>query len=134
MIAEAPHSDSALLARLRDLALVEIDSLLAHAGDQLAVLLAAYIEDLEDALGTARRRMRELARSADRPEALAFIEMPSERRARDANELAMPATARKLREQTDACRMLMQLGEGVSRVLPRLVEADRRKAALGQGG
>lgn len=124
-------ADAGLLARLRDLALVELETLLAHAeGRARAALLGAYVDDLEHALGEARRRMRELSKITEGAEGLALLEMSSERRARDANEFVLPITARRLREQSEACRLLMQLGEAVGRVLPRLVEADRRRAAL----
>ncbi|HEX7841551.1 MAG TPA: hypothetical protein VF469_28965, partial [Kofleriaceae bacterium] len=54
----APDLDEALSTRLRDLALVEIDALIA--GDRAQELVAAFADDVADALREARARIAAL--------------------------------------------------------------------------
>ncbi|MBZ0238291.1 MAG: hypothetical protein K8M05_38625, partial [Deltaproteobacteria bacterium] len=58
------HEDDALIMRLRDLALVDLDALLAGAeGEAYTQLLVTHAEDLEDALRSARARAGELTKT-----------------------------------------------------------------------
>ena len=116
-----------LLERLRELALVDLDTLLARLPpDEMVAVVGAYVADLEDALGAARAAIRDTHRDLGAGlDPLALLDLPSERRARAdsdaAGRLAIRAMAR---------RELARLEELVQGVLPRLLEADRRYAAL----
>jgi hypothetical protein len=118
----------ALLERLGDLALVEIDVLLAGVADaEVKPLVAAYVADLEAALGEARVLLRdwhrELGAGAD---PLAALDVPPERRSPD----ALSEVSSRLAERAAARRELARLEEAVRQVLPRLAEGDRRLQAL----
>jgi hypothetical protein len=113
---------SHLLERLRELALVDLDALCAG---EPASVLAAYIADLEDALGQARAAIRdahrELGAGAD---PLGLLDLGPERRVRADGDPGARLAARAA-----ARRELALLEELVLGVLPRLVEADRRWVA-----
>jgi len=132
-MSDANQDDETLLARLRDLSLVDLDALLAGAsGDQYADLLTAYGEDLQDALVCARARMAELmADVAGGPDPMGVAEMPAETRARDGGRSLADRTVSRLVGRAAACRALARLDENTARLLPRLFEADRRRASLG---
>jgi hypothetical protein len=116
--------DERLLGRLRQLSLVELDSLLAGAsGEQRDELLAAHAEDLTDALGHARRRMDELtAQVAAGPDPLAALDAPAARM--DAPGQALAA---RLGERAAARRDLARLEEAAALLLPRLFEVERHR-------
>ena len=115
-----------LLTRLRDLALVEIDALLAGASDhEYRTLLAAYRDDLIDALRVAREKTRDLQKHlAGDP--LALLDAAPAMRTRDGGRDAAGRAATQLARRAAACRTLARLDDLVARVYPRLFEADRR--------
>lgn len=123
--------DEALLTRLRDLALVDLDALLVGAsGEQYARLLVTHAEDLEDALRVARTRAAELQRHiAGDP--LALLDAPHAARARDGGRESAERSARKLSQRAQAARALAHLDDLTANLFPRLLEADRRRASLG---
>jgi len=124
--------DEALLTRLRDLALVDLDALLAGAqGEQYAQLLVAHAEDVEDALRAARGRMTELVRAVSSTDPLALLDAGYATRARDGGREAAERVARRLAGRAQACRALARLDDLAANLFPRLVEADRRRASLG---
>jgi hypothetical protein len=125
------NDDEALLTRLRDLALVDLDALLiGTAGEQYARLLVAHAEDLEDALRAARDRGAELQRQiAGDP--LSLLAAPYATRARDGGREAAEKSARKLGQRAQAARALARLDDLTANLYPRLLEADRRRASLG---
>lgn len=122
-------SDSELLARLRDLALVELDALLGGtAPEQADALLHAHAEDLADALGAARARMHALLREVSAgPDPLGMLDAEPGLRARDSARAAGERSAQRLTARAEACRALARLDELAARILPRLLEADRRR-------
>jgi hypothetical protein len=117
-----------LLERLRELALVDLDTLLGRLpDDQMVAVLAAYVADLEDALGAARATIRDAHRDLGAgPDPLALLDLGPERRARAAESDA----GARLAGRAAARRELARLEELVVGVLPRLLEADRRYAAV----
>jgi hypothetical protein len=121
-----------LLERLRELALVEVDTLLLGVdGDEARRLAAAYVGDLEDALAQARTAIREQhARLSAGADPLQLLDLGPERRAAGA-EPAITESGHRLAERAAARRDLARLEELVRGVLPRLLEADRRLLALG---
>jgi hypothetical protein len=124
--------DEAMLTRLRDLALVDLDALLAGvAGEPYAQLLIAHAEDVEDALRTARARMSELARAVAGADPLALLDAGFAARSRDGGREAAERVARRLTARAQACRALARLDDLAANLVPRLIEADRRRASLG---
>lgn len=125
-------TDEALVARLRDLALVELDVLLVGTeGVHRAELVAAYAEDLEDALSAARERAQALSHAVAGGDPLAFLSAGSLSRARDGGERLAETAAAGLTGRAQAGRELARLYELVARLTSRLIEADRLSASLG---
>jgi hypothetical protein len=120
----------ALMERLGDLALVEIDVLLAGVDDGAArAVVAAYVADLEAALGEARVLLREWHRELGvGADPLGLLDVPAERRA--GSESAASEAAARLGARAAARRELARLEEAVRGVLPRLAEGDRRLQAM----
>jgi len=78
----SPHDvDEALSTRLRDLALVEIDALLL--GDQTQELVAAFADDVADALREARIRIAALRSQLGGADPLAVLDVAVRQRASD---------------------------------------------------
>jgi hypothetical protein len=121
--------DDRLLGRLRQLALIELEALTFGAAAELrGDLVAAYADDLADALERARARMAELVTSiASGPDPLQLASAPPDVRARGGAGEAASRLAARLGERADACRQLARLDEACSLLLPRLVELDRRR-------
>ncbi|HUQ02817.1 MAG TPA: hypothetical protein VM261_10000 [Kofleriaceae bacterium] len=125
------HEDDALIMRLRDLALVDLDALLSGAdADAYAPLLVTHAEDLEDALRTARARAAELTKIIVGADPLVLLDSSYAVRARDGGREAAERTARRLAARAAACRALARLDDLAAGLYPRLVEADRRRASL----
>ena len=123
--------DEQLLTRLRDLSLVEIDPLLAGThGDGYAQLLITHAEDLEDALRSARARITELARTVAGADPLALLDAPFATRAKDGGREAAERIARRLAARAAASRAIARIDDLVAALVPRLLEADRRRASL----
>jgi hypothetical protein len=125
------HEDDALIMRLRDLALVDLDALLSGAdGDAYSQLLVTHAEDLEDALRSARARAAELSKTIAGADPLILLDQTFAVRARDGGREAAERTARRLAARAAACRALARLDDLSAGLYPRLVEADRRRASL----
>jgi len=120
-----------LIARLRDLALVELDTLVGRLDEAAATeLIGAYVADLEEALALARTLIREThAAIGAGPDPLGLVDRTPEVRARGGDGPIQESLDR-MRERAAARRELAQLEELVRGVLPRLLEADRRLTAL----
>lgn len=125
------EDDEALLLRLRDLTVVDLEVLLRGASEPTArALLEAHIDDLADALRGARERMRALLGAiAGGPTALSVIDASGPLRAQERARAAAARDAEGLRARADACRALARLDELAARVLPRLLAAERRRVA-----
>ncbi len=120
-----------LIARLRDLALVELDTLVGRLDDATATeLIGAYVADLEEALALARAVIREThAAIGAGPDPLGLVDRTPELRARG-GDAPIQESLDRLADRAAARRELAQLEELVRGVLPRLLEADRRLTAL----
>lgn len=131
MSATAPE---ALMERLRDLAVVEVDMLIAGASDGAAAeILSALVADLEDALGQARATIaRAHAALGAGSDPLACIEATPAVRSRG-GEPAVAMAVERLGERAAARRELACLEELVRGLVPRLLEADRRLMAVRPG-
>ena len=123
--------DDALLMRLRDLSLVDLDALLAGTGgDEYADLVATYALDLEDALRAARTRAGELMRVIGGADPLAPLDASAAVRARDGGREAADRTAHRLMARAQAARALGRLDDLTASLYPKLIEADRRRVGL----
>ena len=128
----AGSQDEALLTRLRDLSLVDLDVLLAGAsGDRYAELLVTHAEQLSDALQAARERTRELLHIASKgADPLNLLDASYQTRARDGGREAGERVAQRLAARADACRALARIDDLITHLFPHLLEADRRRASL----
>jgi hypothetical protein len=128
---EVLDGDDLLLGRLRQLSLIDLEALTFGASTQSrGELVAAYADDLADALARARQRMAELVKSiASGPDPLALATAPAEVRARGGAGEAASRLAVRLGERAEACRHLARLDDACSLLLPRLVDIDKRRAA-----
>jgi hypothetical protein len=119
-----------LLERLHELSLLDVDAVASTADPHAAELIGAYVADLEEALGEARRALRDAhAELGAGPDPLLVVEQPPERRVAAAEQGVRDA-ADKLGARAAGRREIARLEELVVRVLPRLLEADRRLVAL----
>lgn len=125
------HQDAGgeVLGRLRDLSQVSLEGLLAGtSGKERAALVAAYAEDLEDALAAARAQLATLwEQAAKKPDPLAFIDAPRERRAAGDGAEAAALAASRMRDIAAVCRELATLYATASAIIPKLAEADRHR-------
>ncbi|HVK85755.1 MAG TPA: hypothetical protein VM513_16665 [Kofleriaceae bacterium] len=124
--AMAMDPDEALSARLRDLALVELDALVAGAGAPQA-LIAAYADDVADALREARARITALRTSLGGPDPLNVLDLAPRVRASDTAHAGAERVRTKLVAHAEAARALARLSELAATLAPRLFEADRRR-------
>lgn len=115
-------SDEALCARLRDLALVELDALIDTPG-----LTARFAEDLADALTAARGRLATLRGQLGGVDALAVLDATAGQRASEAGAANALRVRDRLHAQAEAARGLARLAELVAPLVPKLVAADRRR-------
>lgn len=119
-----PDLDEALSTRLRDLALVELDAL--AAGDRQA-LIAAYADDVADALREARTRIAALRAQLGGADPLGVLDAAVRQRATDAGAAGAERIRARLVAQAEAARALARLADLASGLLPKLFEADRRR-------
>ncbi len=125
---DAPDPDEVLSTRLRDLALVELDALTAGLSSADAqVLVAAYADDVADALREAKARIAALRQALGGPDPLSVVDLPPRQRASDAGQAGAERVRTRLTAQADAGRALARLAELASGLVPRLFEADRRR-------
>ena len=121
----ALDADEALSTRLRDLALVEIDALLLGDGSQ--ELVAAFADDVADALREARTRIAALRSQLGGADPLAVLEVTTRQRASDAGAAGVDRYRARLAAQADAARALARLTDLAAGLIPKLFEADRRR-------
>jgi hypothetical protein len=115
--------DDALSSRLRDLALVEIDAL--TLGD--AALVAAFADDVADALREARTRMAALRGQLGGADPLSVLDVTTRQRASDAGAAGVDRVRSRLAAQADAARALARLADLAAGLTAKLFEADRRR-------
>ncbi len=120
--------DEALSARLRDLGLVELDALVAGLPSADAqVVIAAFADDVADALREARTRIAALRQALAGPDALNVVDLQPRQRASDAGLAGADRVRAKLVSQAEAGRALARLAELASGLVSKLFEADRRR-------
>jgi len=112
--------DEALSARLRDLALVDLDVL-------GSALVGAYADDVTHALREARTRIADLRKELAGPDPLGVLEATPRQRASDAGHAGAARVRDRLVGQAEAARALARLAELASALVPKLFEAERRR-------
>lgn len=120
-----PDPDEVLSTRLRDLALVELDALVVgrDAGD----LVAAFADDVADALREARTRIAALRAQLGGADPLNVLDLPIRQRASDSGAQGAERMRGRLVAQAEAARALARLAELAAALVPKLFEADRRR-------
>jgi hypothetical protein len=121
----AQDVDEALSTRLRDLALVEIDALII--GDRAQELVAAFADDVADALREARTRIAALRSQLGGADPLTVLDTAPYQRASDAGAAGVDRIRGRLVAQADAARALARLADLAAGLVPKLFEADRRR-------
>ena len=123
--------DELLLTRLRDLSLVDVDTLLAGTtGAAYEQLLVTYALDLEDALRSARTRQLDLGKVVAGADPVALVDAPFTTRAKDGGREAAERATKRLATRAASARALARIDDLVGALVPRLLEADRRRASL----
>jgi len=120
---QATDLDEALSTRLRDLALVEIDAL--AIGD--AELIAAFADDVADALREARARISALRSQLGGADPLSVLDVTTRQRASDAGAAGVGRIRARLAAQAESSRALARLTDLAAGLIPKLFEADRRR-------
>jgi hypothetical protein len=123
---QAVDSDEALSTRLRDLALVDLDALVLGSPAGPA-LLAAFADDVADALREARGRIATLRGSLGGNDPLSVLDVPARQRAAEGGGQGADRTRTRLGTQADAARSLARLADLAGALVPKLFEADRRR-------
>jgi len=129
-VAAAPggEPDEALSARLRDLALVDLDALCAGAdGERATALVGAYADDVADALREARVRLAALRAALGGPEPLNVLDITSRQRASDSGIAGAARVRERLTQQAEAARAFARLAELAGGLVERLFAAERRR-------
>ena len=121
-----PDPDEALCTRLRDLALVDLDSLVVGARAPQE-LVAAFADDVSDALREARVRITALRAVQGGPDPLNVLDLQPRQRASDTAAAGAARVRQKLVDNAIAARSLARLSELAAQLVGRLFEADRRR-------
>ena len=122
------ESDELLSTRLRDLALVELDALVAGLpADRAAQLTADFADDVADALRAARTRLAERRAVLAGADPLGLVELAPRQRAGEGGIAGAERARARLLSQAEAARALAHLAELAAALVPRLFEADRRR-------
>jgi len=124
--ASAIDADEALSTRLRDLALVDVDALVAGTREP-AEMVAAFAEDVADALREARARISALRAVLGGADALNILDATIRQRASDAGATGAERVRARLGTQAEAARALARLSDLAAGLAPKLFEADRRR-------
>lgn len=122
----AHDPDEALCTRLRDLALVDLDSLVAGSRAPQE-LIGAYADDVADALREARTRISAMRAVQAGPDPLLVLDVSARQRGSDTASAGAERTRQKLVENAMAARSLARLSELAAQLIAKLFEADRRR-------
>jgi hypothetical protein len=124
----APDHDEALLTRLRDLSLVDLDALIVGLdGARGQQLVAAFADDCADALRAARTRLTALRKELAGPDPLNVLDLTAAQRASDAGHAGSARVHDRLRVQAEAARAFARLADLSAGLVGKLFEADRRR-------
>jgi hypothetical protein len=123
----ATDLDEALSLRLRDLSLVDLDALIAGAGERGPELVTAFVDDVGDALREARSRIAALRTALGGADPLNVLDATARQRASDAGAAGVERVRSRLHNQADAARALARLADLAAALAPKLFEAERRR-------
>lgn len=123
---ERSDPDEPLCMRLRDLALVDIESLVAGSRTPQE-LIGAYADDVADALREARSRIAALRTVQGGPDPLLVLDLAPRQRGSDTAAAGAERTRQKLVDNAVAARSLARLTELAAQLVGKLFEADRRR-------
>lgn len=118
-----PDSDEVLCARLRDLALVDLDALVVGDATELVV---AFSEDVAATLRETRARIAALRTVLGGADPLGVIDASPQQRGSEAGTAGAARVRHRLVQQADAARALARLAELAANLVGKLFEADRR--------
>lgn len=121
-----PDPDEALSTRLRDLALVDLDALTVGSPDA-QLLIAAFADDVADALRETRARITVLRTSLGGADPLNVLDLAPRQRASDTAAAGALRVKERLGSHAEAARALARLSELAAILTPKLFEADRRR-------
>lgn len=121
----ASDPDEALSTRLRDLALVDLDTFVLGGR---ADLVGPFADDVADALREARTRIAALRKELGGADPLLILDVAVRQRASDAGAAGAARVREKLVIQADAARSLARLADLAAALIPKLFEADRRRS------
>jgi len=121
------EADESLSARLRDLALVDLDALLVGSGDGSRALVAAFADDVADALAQARARISQLRGQLGGADVFNVLDASPRQRASESATANVDRLRARMASQADAARALARLTELAATLVPKLFEADRRR-------
>lgn len=122
----SPDADEALSTRLRDLALVDLDALVAGTDDS-GPLIAAFADDVADALKEARTRIAHLRAQLGGADPLSVLDATQRQRSSDSGADGAARVQSRLVAQAEAARALARLADLAGGLVPKLFEADRRR-------
>ncbi len=138
-------ADEALSTRLRDLALVDLDALVAGTdasgprvddrglppgrspAEGRRGLVEAFADDVADALREARARIATLRATLGGTDPLSVLDATVRQRASDSGAGGATRTTSRLAQQAEAARSLARLADLASGLVGKLFEADRRR-------
>ena len=124
---QGAESDETLCTRLRDLALVELDALtVGLAGNDAQVVIAAFADDVADALREARARIAALRQTRGGPEPVNGLVLLARHLASDAGQAGAERGRDRLAAQAAVVRSLPRLADLAACLVGKLCDADRR--------
>ena len=96
-------------------------------GGERTDLVAAFADDVADALHEARTRIATLRSQLGGADPLNVLDVPIRQRASDAGAAGADRVRTRLVAQADAARALARLADLAGVLTPKLFEADRRR-------
>jgi hypothetical protein len=90
-------------------------------------LIAAFADDVADALREARSRIAALRAQLGGPDPLNVLDTTLRQRASDAGATGAVRVRERLAGQAEAARALARLADLAAALVPKLFEADRRR-------
>lgn len=123
-------ADAALLARLRELAAIDVDALVGH-GPDAAEALETFVDDLRDALTAARTAIAALSAESKGPDPLLYLDAPAAARTSEKGREALALARQRMAARAEASRRAAVLTEAAAALLDTFGQAERRQLSIG---